>query len=111
LFEEGRAALARYDAERNSNLEGSFGVTPRSNILSEKEPKGEAAMTVPYQVRVGGLLRCCMASLAEAMESAVAPPKEGDTLICRYCGSPYGGMEFRDGAWEWKTKWWRDTIA
>jgi hypothetical protein len=31
-------ALARYDAERSPRLEGSFGVTPRSNILSENEP-------------------------------------------------------------------------
>jgi len=57
-------------------------------------------MKETYGVRHGGLMRCCLASLAAAMVEAVKPPKEGDKLKCKYCKDEYG-MVFRDGAWEW----------
>lgn len=53
------------------------------------------------QVRTGGLMRCCLASLHEAMEAATEPPKEGDRLPCKYHDEPDDVMVFRDGAWEW----------
>lgn len=52
-----------------------------------------------YRVRDGGLMRCCLATLDAAMAEAAEPPKEGDTLLCKYCKGD--GMRFRDGAWEW----------
>lgn len=55
-----------------------------------------------YRVRQGGLMRCCIASLDEAMEAATEPPKEDDRLQCKWCGKlGTGAMIFRDGAWEW----------
>jgi len=53
------------------------------------------------EVRIGGLLRCCLASLDEHMARATEDPKEGDKLECHYCKSPAGGMIFRNRAWEW----------
>ncbi len=55
-----------------------------------------------YQVRPGGLMRCCEASIDEEMQRRIDDeegPKQGTTLKCRYCDN--GGMIFRDGAWEW----------
>ncbi len=55
-------------------------------------------MDTLYKVRYGGLLRCCLVSLDDAMVEAKEPPKEGDTHHCKYCKNK---MIFRDGAWEW----------
>ena len=57
-------------------------------------------MKEKYTVRHGGLLRCCLLTLDDAMVAATEPPKEGDQLQCAY-GKPHGFMRFRDGAWEW----------
>ena len=46
-------------------------------------------------------MRCCAATLDEAMLAATVPPKEGDKLTCKYCTFNPEGMIFRDGAWEW----------
>lgn len=56
-----------------------------------------------YFVRQGGLMRCCLLSLATwhkqvGMEPAVSPAKEGDILPCLHCSS---SMIFKEGAWEW----------
>lgn len=59
-------------------------------------------MIQTYRVRIGGLLRCCLLSLDEAMEQAEGDsPSEGDILKCHYCKSPDGGMIFTKDAWEW----------
>lgn len=55
-------------------------------------------MREPYQVRHGGLMRCCLHSLDCAMVAAIVAPKEGDLFRCEFCDS---GMAFRSGAWEW----------
>lgn len=52
-----------------------------------------------YNIRMGGLLRCCLSSLDGAMKEATEPPKEGDTLSCKCCGD---GMVYHADAWEWK---------
>lgn len=52
-----------------------------------------------YKLRIGGLLRCCTQSLADAMAEATEEPKEGDHVDCKWCKGE--GMRFRDGAWEW----------
>lgn len=57
-------------------------------------------MTKSYKVRHGGLMRCCLHSLEDAMVKAEKPPQEGDTLKCAYCSDEWG-MVFRDGAWQW----------
>lgn len=57
-------------------------------------------MKEQYRVRHGGLMRCCLQSLDDAMAAAPEPPKEGDTLHCRF-HDDNGGMIFRGGAWEW----------
>ena len=62
-------------------------------------------MQEPYKVRPGGLMRCCLASLDDAMLKAKEPPKEGDRHACVYCKSSLGGTRFRDGAWEWDHDW------
>ena len=46
-------------------------------------------------VRIGGLMRCCIATLNGA---AFASEKEGDVLPCKYCKS---SMRVKGGAWEW----------
>ena len=47
-------------------------------------------------VRPGGLMRCCIQSLADAPKA----PSEGDAYRCHWCTDEFG-MVFRDGAWEW----------
>lgn len=53
-----------------------------------------------YRVRHGGLMRCCLQSLDDAMVEAIEPPKEGDTLRCKWCKDE-DGMVFHAGAWQW----------
>jgi hypothetical protein len=48
------------------------------------------------RVRIGGLMRCCMATLDTTVIKKA--PKEGDTIECRYCSDQ---MVWKDGAWEW----------
>lgn len=55
---------------------------------------------IQYRVHHGGLMRCCLASLDEAMAARTEPPAEGETLHCKY-HDDNGGMIFRNGAWEW----------
>ncbi len=57
-------------------------------------------MTETYRVKHGGLMRCCLLSLDDAMVAAEKPPVEGDTLCCTYCKDEFG-MVFTDGAWQW----------
>ena len=45
-------------------------------------------------IRPGGLMRCCIATLAEHRGSE----DEGTVLACNYCSD---SMRVRDGAWEW----------
>jgi len=57
-------------------------------------------MQEKYLVRYGGLMRCCLATLEEAMLNAKEPPKEGDILACKYHPKD-NSMIFCDGGWEW----------
>lgn len=54
---------------------------------------------IPYDVREGGLFRCCLASLHEAMARAEQLPRNGDVLTCDICSEQ---MVYRLGAWEWE---------
>jgi len=56
-----------------------------------------------YRVRQGGLMRCCLLTLArwhgEAnREGDMLPSEEGDIMTCDFCSS---SMIFIDEAWEW----------
>jgi len=53
-----------------------------------------------WAVRQGGLMRCCLATLDEAMEARTMPPNDGDVIHCKY-HADNDGMIFRAGAWEW----------
>lgn len=56
----------------------------------------EDAFKRNYQIRVGGLMRCCLASLNE--KCTELKHVEGEVFPCLHCTS---SMVFRDGAWEW----------
>ena len=62
--------------------------------------RSEGAWT--YSRRMGGLMRCCLASLDDAMVERVAngepAPSEGHIVGCRYCSSR---MVLRNGVFEW----------
>jgi hypothetical protein len=49
-----------------------------------------------YQIRQGGLFRCCLLTLEETELSD--PPEEGDTITCSYCGQT---MSMNKGSWGW----------
>lgn len=56
-----------------------------------------------YQVRQGGLMRCCLLTLARYHETtaakfSVASTPEGDVLPCASCNN---SMVFTQGGWEW----------
>jgi hypothetical protein len=53
----------------------------------------------PVQVRIGGLLRCCTATLGELWEAGELKTEEGTSVTCKYCKRPT--MVYRDGAYEW----------
>lgn len=55
-------------------------------------------------VRIGGLMRCCLATLDDHLLALEVRSKEGDQLTCKYCVSKAGDMIFRGGAWEWNRK-------
>ncbi len=50
---------------------------------------------VGRQVRQGGLMRCCIQSVAERGD---AVDHEGEVMHCTYCKA---AIVFRSGAWEW----------
>ena len=53
-------------------------------------------MATDYGVYQGGLMRCCINTLAQTkMDDA---PKEGDTVDCQYCTS---SMIYRGDGWRW----------
>jgi hypothetical protein len=47
-------------------------------------------------VRVGGLMRCCLETLDDAMQQAQTPPVEGQRLRCKVCDDAFG-MLFHHG--------------
>lgn len=49
-----------------------------------------------YQIRQGGLFRCCLVTLEETELSD--PPEEGDKISCSYCGTI---MRLKTGSWAW----------
>jgi len=55
-------------------------------------------MKFNYQLRPGGLMRCCEASVSKYMAEVTEPPKEGNLHHCQYCKNP---IVFHNGAWQW----------
>jgi hypothetical protein len=54
-----------------------------------------------YSVNIGGLMRCCLATLDEHMLYATEDPEEDETLDCKYEEPGNKNMVFRDNAWQW----------
>jgi hypothetical protein len=57
-------------------------------------------MNTAYRVHTGGLYRCCLATLDDAMNTTykMVAPKEGDIVTCPHCKDR---MIFTNGAWGW----------
>ena len=51
-----------------------------------------------HALRMGGLMRCCLATLGEHIGGDPPEPKPGDVVPCKYCSE---SMIYSDGAWEW----------
>jgi hypothetical protein len=59
----------------------------------------------PDGVQLGGLMRCCLATLDELYPNGPAAiAAEGQRLQCKYAppASDHGWMVFTDGSWRWK---------
>lgn len=58
-----------------------------------------------YQVKTGGLLRCCLKSLDEEMERRIESGQplavEGESLTCVYEKHSEPKMIVKDGIWQW----------
>jgi hypothetical protein len=57
------------------------------------------------RLRIGGLMRCCIASFDHAVANRALPSKIGATLDCEYHPAP-GNAAMRlaaDGVWEWNS--------
>lgn len=52
-----------------------------------------------YRLRQGGLMRCCIGTLDEMMETAEVEPPIGTVVPCNNCSS--GVRRAADGTWEW----------
>ncbi len=52
------------------------------------------------KIYVGGLMRCCTATLSEVRAAATDTPKDGDVIDCKWCSS---SMIWRDG-WRWNNE-------
>ena len=57
-------------------------------------------MSVKCKVRIGGLMRCCLASLDDYLDNSDTYPSEGDLLACAYHPEK-PVMIFRADVWEW----------
>lgn len=57
------------------------------------------------RIYIGGMLRCCIATLQEKLASQKEPSKEEDTIKCKHCSS---WMVFQIGAWRWDMDSLRD---
>lgn len=53
-------------------------------------------------IRIGGLLRCCIATIEELYPDGPARiGVEGQLLQCNHHTEVVAPMRFRNGAWEW----------
>lgn len=57
-------------------------------------------MKTPYSLNQGGLMRCCLLTLDDAMVKRPddEPLREGETLNCKWCAA---SMIYHDGYWQW----------
>lgn len=65
-------------------------------------PAQKAPASGNYRYKPGGLMRCCLVTLADFHDmpegAKMAPVPEGHGLACRFCQTK---MVLRDGGWEW----------
>lgn len=57
-----------------------------------------------YKVHIGGLFRCCLASLSNQLEIVSEPLPEGTVITCEYCKSTEGGMILEGDTFRWNHK-------
>lgn len=60
-------------------------------------------MSTPSRVNHGGLMRCCLQSLDNAMvkhDAQMTEPAEGDIVRCEWCSDEFG-MVLKNGSWRW----------
>lgn len=60
---------------------------------------GEAP-TGTYQLRPGGLMRCCTKSLDDYLVEHGVEQPIGTVVACKWC-SNYGAVLAPDGVWQW----------
>lgn len=53
---------------------------------------------VACNVYQGGLMRCCLATLNEAMNKRNTEPEDGEAMDCQYCKNP---MIYHGDGWHW----------
>ena len=58
---------------------------------------------MPYKVHIGGLLRCCLATLEELDELGQLPTEAGSLVTCKYCKQESLILE-DDYVWRWSRK-------
>jgi hypothetical protein len=56
-----------------------------------------AAFELRKPLMIGGVLRCCIATLVDH-ENAAGSDDEGTVLPCKYCSS---ALHVSEGAWRW----------
>ncbi len=74
----------------------------RERHAEEKDARGtegDGGEIVRYRVRPGGLMRCCLQTLDEHMDTATEAPLIGTVLSCRFC-SRSSMIVAPDGTWE-----------
>ena len=58
-------------------------------------------------IHTGGLMRCCTGTWSDTMtewdDVHSQPPKDGDTIQCKYSDDEWHKMIRVDGVWQWDT--------
>ena len=53
------------------------------------------------KIYIGGLLRCCIATIQEIRAEATEPPKDGELLTCKYCSE---SIRWDKDGWRWNPR-------
>jgi|SRR5215471_5418168 len=94
------------DTEAQAEARPQRGGRPLRRGELPRRPRTRQAAAPPEpefdRVNIGGLMRCCLSTLAELYPNGPARiAYDGQTLQCQYSASPNHHMICRDGVWEW----------
>lgn len=87
-----------------SELVGQFKVevsTDKPLVTTEKiAKKSTSVLANEYPIAIGGLFRCCIATVDQNEE----PAEEGDVSLCPHCGGETHLLKNAKGVltWQWK---------